>query len=256
MKNAKEGLIGSKRRNEMVTAMKSDGIARGNVKGNVVVSWTGGKDGCYSCYKAMEDGYQVTHLLNFRNIKKTGSHEINQEIIRAQSEAIGIPLIQRDFFSYEEEFKKVVLGLRAQGAKIDGAVFGHIQTHKMLVDRICQDVDLDLLLPIWKQDSEKVLREIIDSGFEAFVVSVKDGLLGKEWLGRRIDEDFINDLRGLDEHIDPCGEDGEFHTLVTDGPIFKKKIKIVKSEPILKEGYWFLNIIADKSCEKTTHNGA
>jgi uncharacterized protein (TIGR00290 family) len=136
----------------------------------------------------------------------------------------------------------VVLDLRAQGARIDGAVFGHIETHKALVDRICQDLDIDLLLPLWKQDSAKVLAEIMDFEFEVFVVSVKDGLMGKEWLGRRIDEVFMSDLSDLNESIDPCGENGEFHTFVTDGPIFKKRITITKSEPVLREGYWFLNI--------------
>jgi len=208
----------------------------------VVVSWTGGKDGCYACYKAMEEGYQVSHLLNFKNIRKVGSHEINPSIIQAQSEAIGIPLIQREFFSYEQEFKNVVLDLRAQGAGIDGAVFGHIETHKTLVDRICRDLDIDLLLPIWKQKSEKILTDIIDSGFEVFLVSIKDCLLSKEWLGRRIDEKFITDLTDLNESLDPCGENGEFHTIVTDGPIFKKKIIISGSDVILREGYWLLNI--------------
>lgn len=222
----------------------------GTDKGKVVISWTGGKDGCYACYKAMAEGYQVTHLLNFRNIKKIGSHEINPEIIQAQSEAIGIPLVQRDFFSYEQEFKRVVLDLRAGGARIDGAVFGHIETHKMLVDRICHDLNIDLLLPLWKQDSKKILTEIIDSGFEVFVVSIKEGLLGKEWLGRRIDEKFISDLSNLNQSIDPCGENGEFHTLVTDGPIFKKKIILSRSERVLREGYWILNIIEFAFLEK------
>jgi len=66
-------------------------------------------------------------------------------------------------------------------------------------------------------------------------------LLGREWLGRRIDESFISDLRDLNPSINPCGENGEFHTLVTDGPIFKKKINIFGSEHYLREGYWFLD---------------
>jgi len=74
------------------------------------------------------------------------------------------------------------------------------------------------------------------------VVSVKDGLLSKEWLGRRIDEKFINDLSNLDESIDPCGENGEFHTLVTDSPIFEKKILISGTEQELRDGYWFLKV--------------
>jgi diphthine-ammonia ligase len=222
--------------------MSDDRQLNGKDKKKVVVSWTGGKDGCYACYKAMAEGYQVTHLLNFRNIKKIGSHEINPRIIQAQSEAIGIPLIQRDFFSYEQEFKNVTLNLQAQGEQIDGAVFGHIETHKMLVDRICRDLDIDLLLPLWREKSEKILTEIIDAGFEVFIVSIKDSLLSREWLGRRIDEKFINDLSNVNDSLDPCGENGEFHTIVTDGPIFKKKILISGSDVILREGYWFLNI--------------
>lgn len=214
----------------------------GSDKGRAVVSWTGGKDGCYACYKAMEEGYLITHLLNFRNIKNAGSHEINPEIIRAQSQALGIALLQRDFFSYEQEFKNTILDLRAKGEQIDAAVFGHIETHKKLVDRICTDLDIDLLLPLWKHNSKKILRDILDCGFEVIVVSVKDGLLGREWLGRRIDEKFISDLSNLDESIDPCGENGEFHTLVTDGPIFKKKILVSGSEKELRHGYWVLKI--------------
>ena len=79
-------------------------------------------------------------------------------------------------------------------------------------------------------------------GFEVIVISVKDGLMGREWLGRRIDEEFSQDLKDLDQSIDPCGENGEFHTIVTDGPIFKKRIILSGSEAVLREGYWFLNI--------------
>jgi uncharacterized protein (TIGR00290 family) len=209
---------------------------------NVVISWTGGKDGCFSCNKVMEMGYRVTHLLSFRNTKKTGSHEMNPLIIQAQAEATGIPLIHRDFVSYEEEFKKVVWDLRSQGTRIDGAVFGHIETHKALVDRICHELDIELLLPIWKQDSEKVLEDMLDAGFEIAIVSTNNRLMGREWLGRRIDRRFIRDLYVHDPSIDPCGENGEFHTVVTDGPIFHKKISITKTDPVLKDDYWFLNI--------------
>jgi len=211
-------------------------------KKNAIVSWTGGKDGCYSCYKVMFAGYSITHLLHFTNLKKTGSHELNPALIRAQSQALGLPLLQRDFHSYEEEFKKAALELRSQGERIDAAVFGHIETHKPLVDRICRDLDIDLILPLWKENSERIVNEIIDAGFEVILVSVRDGFLGKEWLGRRIDDKFLADLKKANSTVDACGENGEFHTLVLDGPIFKKKIVITRSEPIHKEGYWFMNI--------------
>ncbi|KKG15209.1 ATP-binding protein [Methanosarcina sp. 2.H.T.1A.6] len=213
-----------------------------NEKSKVVVSWTGGKDGCLACYGAISEGFEVSHLLNFREIQRRGSHDINPALLYAQAEALGIPLIHKDFISYEQEFKKVVRDLRDSGEKIDGAVFGHIETHKNLVDRICGELDLELIMPLWQRNSEQILNGLIDLGFEVILLSVKAELLGKEWLGRKIDENFICDLKKHNPSIDPCGENGEFHTFVIDGPLFKNKIKVMESEMVLREGYWFLEI--------------
>ncbi len=76
-------------------------------KGKVVVSWTGGKDGCFACYKAISEGFDVAYLLNFRDMKRSGSHEINPELLSAQSQAVEIPILYIDFMSYEEEFNLV-----------------------------------------------------------------------------------------------------------------------------------------------------
>jgi len=211
-------------------------------KKNAVVSWTGGKDGCYSCHRAMAEGYHITHLLHFRSVRKRGSHELNNEVVRAQADAMEIPLIQKDFTSYEEEFKNTVRDLREQGERIDAAVFGHIKTHKPLVDRICGELDLTLLMPLWKRNSKRLLEEMRESGLEIVVVSAKESLMGKEWLGGKIDEKFIDELKRQDSSIDPCGENGEFHTLVTDAPMFKKKIIITGSDRVLQDGYWYLDI--------------
>ena len=217
-------------------------LASSSTQKNAIVSWTGGKDGCFSCYRAMNDGYKITHLLHFKNLQKTGSHELDFALIQAQSQATGIPLLHHDSRSYEVEFKKAALELRAQGEKFDAAVFGHIETHRPLVERICRDLGIDLILPIWKQNSEKIINEILAAGFEVILVSVRDGFLGREWLGRRIDDKFLADLRAANSSVDPCGENGEFHSLVLDGPIFKKRIEITGTDPVHKEGYWFLNI--------------
>jgi len=217
-------------------------LDKSTIEKTAIVSWTGGKDGCYSCYRAMNDGYKITYLLHFKNLMKTGSHELDSAIIEAQSEATGIPLLHRDSRSYEAEFKKAALELREKGAKFDAAVFGHIETHRPLVERICNDLGIELILPIWKQNSEKIINEILDAGFEVILVSVRDGLLGREWLGRRIDDKFLADLKQANSSVDPCGENGEFHTLVLDGPFFNKRIAINGTDPVHKEGYWFLNI--------------
>lgn len=219
-------------------------------KGRIVVSWTGGKDGCLACYGAISQGFEVSHLLNFREIQRRGSHDINPDLLYAQAEALGIPLIHKDFISYEQEFKKVISDLRDSGEQIDGAVFGHIETHKNLVDRICGELDLELIMPLWQRNSEQIINGLIDSGFEVILLSVKADLLGNEWLGRKIDENFICDLKKHNPSIDPCGEKGEFHTFVTDGPLFKNKIKVMESEMVLRGGYWFLEISKFKAEKK------
>ena len=227
----------------VVNWMEANGPQGGPCRGNVVVSWTGGKDGCYACYQAMAEGYRVTHLVHFRNPDRPGSHELNPAVVRAQSGAIGIPLVQREAASYEQAFGEVVRELRAGGERVDGAVFGHIQTHLPLVDRICRDLDLEPVLPIWQQDPERVIAGILGAGFEVVIASVRDGMLGAEWLGRTIDGDFLARLAALGVSVDPCGENGEFHTLVTNGPIFRKRIAVTMSEPVAGDGYHCLDIL-------------
>ena len=211
-------------------------------KANVVVSWTGGKDGCLSCYQAMSDGFNVGHLLNFRDTKKKGSHTINPKLLLAQMQSTGIPSIRTDFVSYEQEFKKVIHELNENNAAIEGTVFGHIRTHDNLVNRICNDLGIKLIMPLWKLDSEKIISDLVYAGFTTIIISVKASLLGKEWLGRTIDSKFVRDLRKYNRAIDPCGEDGEFHTFVIDGPLFKHRLKIVDSKKILEDGYWLLDV--------------
>ena len=211
-------------------------------KDTVAVSWTGGKDGCFACYKAMLEGYEIAYLLNFRDMKKMGSHNLNHDLLSAQSEALGIPLLQFDFISYELEVKNAIRTLNARGAGIDGVVFGHIGTHRNLAARICHDLDIELLLPLWNRDSGSILNEFIDVGFEAIVVSANADFLGKEWLGHTIDAQFIRDLRAFNNGLDVCGENGEFHTFVIDGPLFRHRLRIIKSEPIVRDGSWFLDI--------------
>jgi diphthine-ammonia ligase len=212
-------------------------------KGNVVVSWTGGKDGCFACYNALLDGFNVTHLLSFKDAKRTRSHEIKPELLAAQSESMGIPIIHRDFVSYEEEFKKEVRTLNQNGAGIEGAVFGHIGMHEHLVQRICSDLEIESIMPLWNLDSGQIVMDVIDAGFESIVISTKATLLGSEWLGRTIDKKFVADLRDFNSAIDPCSEFGEFHSLVVDGPLFKNRIEIGDSEKRLENGYWRMDIL-------------
>ncbi len=215
----------------------------------VFTSWSGGKDSCLACYQAMASGLKVRYLLNMitEDGRRSWTHGQSVELLQAQSQAIGIPLIQRQttMANYETEFKDALLSLKQEG--VTGGVFGDIdlEEHRQWIERICGEVALTPHLPLWGQAQEKILGSFIASGFEAVVVVAKADLFGKEWLGRKIDLDFLSHLDELREtkDITPCGEAGEYHTFVTDGPLFNQRIEILETNTVLREGYWFLEIL-------------
>lgn len=210
-----------------------------------ISSWSGGKDSCFACYKAICEGYNVSHLLNFisKEYKRVSFHGTEAKLIQLQAEASGIPLLQKEttWNGYEQEFKDAVKSLIPNG--VTGMVFGdiYLQEHKDWVERVCGELGIEAIEPLWGQDPERVLLEFIDAGFEATVVSVKTDLFDDKWVGQKLDGEFLSHLK--DNNIDLCGENGEYHTFVTDGPMFQKKIKITKSQPITRDGYWFLDTL-------------
>ncbi|MDP2938857.1 MAG: diphthine--ammonia ligase [Candidatus Omnitrophota bacterium] len=215
----------------------------------VISSWSGGKDSCLACYKAMQKGYQVKYLLNFisREYKRCCFHGIEGKLLKLQAELIGIPLVQRevtaDMQKYEEEFKQAVTELKTQG--IRKMVFGDIYLldHINWVERVCKELDIDPIEPLWNISPVAIIEEFVNLGFKAIIVSCQADKFDKDFVGKEVDKDLINELKS--RNICPCGENGEFHTFVIDGPIFKRRIKIVESEPVLKQGfwkYWFLDI--------------
>ena len=211
------------------------------------VSWSGGKDASLSfCKAAQSQDVEIAYLLNMisEDGKHSRTHGISSELLKAQAKAIDIPIIQRrtTWETYEEEFKKAVWELKENG--ISTGIFGDIdfQVHRDWVERVCKECGIKPLFPLWQRKRSEILGEFIHSGFEALVVTAKSDVLGSAWVGRKIDEKFIRDLREV-ASVDLCGEAGEYHTFVASGPIFKKKIKIVKAEKIQRDKSWFLNIL-------------
>ena len=215
----------------------------------IASSWSGGKDSCLACYKAVKQGYSVKYLLNFvsRESKRCCFHGIEAKLLALQSELIGIPLVQKevtpDMKKYEEEFKEAVSKLKAKG--IREMVFGDIYLLDQInwVKRVCKDLEIEPIEPLWGISPDKIIEDFIDAGFKAIVVSCQADKFDKNFVGRYVDKNLIQELKT--RNICPCGENGEFHTFVVDGPIFKRPINILKSEPVLKEGFWkhwFLDI--------------
>ena len=225
----------------------------------VVASWSGGKDGCLACYKAILDGFDVSHLLNlvFKEVEGWRPHGLAPELIAMQAEAMEIPIVQREvtWDTYEEELKSAIRELKR--TDIGGGVFGDIciQAHRDWVHRVCGELGIKPIMPLWGFGPERIMADFIDAGFEAIVVVVKADLLSEEWLGRKIDRGFVSDLRKLGNKIHLCGELGEYHTFVTDGPLFKRCLKVLKYQKVLRSGldgkkYRFLDISRVECVEK------
>ena len=126
-------------------------------------------------------------------------------------------------------------------------IFGDIdlQEHRDWVERACKELEIQPLLPLWGLNRERILDDFIKEGFEAVVVVVKAEILGEQGLGRKVDKQFLKDLSKIKDEIgiDLCGEKGEYHTFVTNGPPFKQHIKILDSQKVLRDGYRFLEIL-------------
>ncbi len=216
----------------------------------VIASWSGGKDGCFACYRAMAQGYEVSYLVNFisREFKRVSFHGTRAHLISRQAQAIGIPLVQYtvppDLSLYEQRFKKAVSVLKHRGAQ--GMVFGdiYLPEHREWIERVCGELGITPLLPLWGMAPERVLSDFIEAGFEAVITSAKADIFDETWLGRRIDRSLRFDLKKLGEgkEFDVCGEQGEYHTFVVDGPLFCKRVEVTYGVRVLRNGRWFLDI--------------
>ena len=210
-----------------------------------ISSWSGGKDGCFACYLALSQGYKISHLVNCvaKEYQRVNFHGTEKRIVQLQGRAIGIPVLQKEttFGNYERDFKDAIRTLLPEGVR--GMVFGDIYNdeHLKWVQGVCADLGIEAIEPLWGKSTEEIINDFIDAGFEAVIVAAKASLIDEEWLGKRLDRDFIDYLQG--KNIDPCGESGEYHTLVVNGPLFKKRIEITESRTIRRENYWFLDTI-------------
>jgi len=204
-----------------------------------LASWSGGKDSCLACYKAIKSGIKISHLLHF--VREFNLHGVNAEMIRLQAGLSDILIIQQRILSdFESGFKETVRGLMGSGIK--GMVFGdiHLEGHRQWVERVCGELRIESVEPLWGKDTGELMQEFIENGFQAVIVSGQTRFINKEWIGQPLNTDFMEYLRA--SNLDICGENGEYHTFVTCGPLFRGRIEITEKEVISRNGYWFLDI--------------
>ena len=207
-------------------------------------SWSGGKDSCLALYHAIQNGGKPHSLLTILSEDgvRSRSHALPRPLIEEQARSLGLRAVFRSasWQQYEEEFISALHEFRKSGIEV--GVFGDIDvdSHREWVQRVCAIAGIAPVHPLWKRDRRELLEEFIGLGFKAHVVVINEQKLDKNFLGKTIQAQTITEIE--EAGIDPSGELGEYHTVVTDGPIFRSKVEIKTKGQEHHEGYWFLKV--------------
>lgn len=207
-------------------------------------SWSGGKDSCLALFRMLNAGHVCRCL--FTMIDETGersrSHGLTPELLKRQSRMMNLPLYiaNASWKIYEDEFRKRMMSFKQCG--LSHGVFGDIdlEPHRQWVEKICNESGFQSHLPLWKENRRDIVNEFIDASFKALIVVVNSRKMPDEFLGRSIDRRLIGELEDLG--IDACGENGEFHSFVYDGPLFKSPVDFSIRNTISIQDYSFLEI--------------
>jgi uncharacterized protein (TIGR00290 family) len=231
------------------------------MKKKSIFNWSGGKDSALALYKILQqDDYKIGCLLTSINkeYQRISMHGIRKELLIQQAQSIGLPLeiIEIPESTNMDTYDQLMLKKLSRLKKSDYeySIFGDIFLEDLRAyrEQKLAEAKLRAVFPLWKIDTKEVIQEFIDLGFKTMVVAADANLLGKEFVGRIIDLQFLKDLP---KNVDPCGENGEFHTFVFDGPIFHKPIDFTIGEKVLKEykndensnwnsKFWYCDLIA------------
>lgn len=209
-----------------------------------VTSWSGGKDSCLALDRAKRAGLEPAGLFTMftEGGERSRSHGLTHTVLRAQAEALGLRLFTNNasWPDYEGVFVEAWREFRLRGIAI--GVFGDIEVdeHRLWVQRVCEAVDMRALHPLWKAPRRALLDEFLSLGYRATIIAVREGVVDRAFLGRVLDRELIAEFERLG--IDACGENGEYHTVVTDGPLFHKPLHLVQGDACCRDGVWFLDV--------------
>jgi uncharacterized protein (TIGR00290 family) len=212
------------------------------MKPKALFNWSSGKDSALALYKILkEDQFEITSLLTSINkeFQRISMHGVHISLLEKQAESLKFPLVKMEIpkeptmEEYSEIMSKALNEIKSHG--VTHSIFGDIfleDLRKYREDQL-KTIGMEGIFPLWKIDTKDLINEFLSLGFKTIVTCVNETYLDKSFAGRIIDKDFIKDLP---ENVDPCGENGEFHTFTFDGPIFKKPIPFDIGE-IVKKTY-------------------
>ncbi|VFA42458.1 Dph6-related ATP pyrophosphatase [Chryseobacterium indologenes] len=210
------------------------------MKPQALFNWSSGKDSALALYKILQENqYEVSTLLTsiHEEFQRVSMHGVHVSLLEKQAESLGIPLVKMELPKEPsmEEYQKIMSNTMAeiQALGVTHSIFGDIFLEDLRKYREQQlnAIGMQAVFPLWKKDTSRLIREFLDLGFKTIVTCVNGSYLDKGFAGRMIDHDFIKDLP---ENVDPCGENGEFHTFTFDGPIFKTPVAFEIGETVKK----------------------
>ncbi len=225
----------------------------------VVMNWSSGKDAALAYHMLLADErYRVSHLLTTLSSEheRVFMHGVREKLLDMQAERMALPLLKvklpasPDDTIYKNAMLQTMTDLKAQG--VSAAAYGDIFLEDLKVYREQQlaQVGMAGIFPLWKKDTRELVRMVENAGIDAIIVCVNEKYLGKEFLGRKINADLLN---SLPDNVDPCGENGEFHTFVSSAPFFSAPIPVVMGEIVHRTyastedskwdtGFYFLDV--------------
>jgi uncharacterized protein (TIGR00290 family) len=218
---------------------------------DVLFCWSGGKDSAMAL-RALQTGRDCRIIALLTTIteeyNRISMHGVRRTLLERQAESLGLPLHavlippQCINATYEERMKDALAKHYAQGVR--RVAFGDIFLEDLRVyrEKNLAQIGMQALFPIWKRDTRELAREFVRQGFRAMTVCVDPRVLDASFAGRELDASFFADLPN---GVDPCGENGEFHTFVFDGPGFKMPIAIRAGEKVMRDGFCFCDLLPE-----------
>ena len=191
--------------------------------------WSGGKESSLACHRVMAQGHDVAIFVTFIfDDWPSLCHPLS--MISLQSEALAIPHLTIEVAEpYKEAYRHGISGLIGTRG-IQGVVTGDIwiEDHRRWMESVCEGLGVEVIMPLWKEDAHEILDAVVSNEFRAVFTCVKEPWFDESWVGRELDKGRIDALKNLQGRfgIDICGENGEYHTMVFDGPFFKRSIRI------------------------------
>lgn len=214
-----------------------------------IFCWSGGKDSSLALYKVQkEKQYQVLYLLTTLNEthQRISMHGVREELLDAQADSLGIPLLkvwvkEGTNQEYEQQMERTLLKAKSEG--VTHVIFGDIflEDLRLYREENLKKVGLEAVFPLWKQNTLELIHEFIALGFKTITCCVSDQYLNEEWVGKEINEQFVHELPVA---VDPCGENGEYHSFCYAGPVFQQTISLFKGEKVYRP----LEINSGKDC--------